>query len=93
MWHRLKGSLIRWWRTADAVNRHRAADILSFEVEELEHIFALLVLGAAVGLPAPPMHVTMDLAPDMEREMLLLCDRIGTAHDPLGTLFSVLSID
>ena len=91
--NRLSGALRRWWRIADAVNRDRAVNTLAFETEELEHIFAILVLGVAVGLPSPPMHITLELMPFMERELTLLCDRVTMAHDPLGTLFSVLGID
>lgn len=31
--------------------------------------------------------------PEMEAEMRLMIDKITTAHDPLGELFSVLGID
>ncbi|MBI9082815.1 MAG: hypothetical protein JEZ11_04410 [Desulfobacterales bacterium] len=83
----------RFWQVADAVGRGRAVDVLEHETEELENIFALMVLGSFVGLPSPPIQITMDLMPHMERDLHLMLEKVSTAHDPLGDLFSVLSID
>lgn len=77
----------------DQTARARSVEILEHEVRELEHCFGLLVLGAFVGLPMPPSHVTLDLLEDMEQDLALLSERLTTAHDPLGELFSVFSID
>ena len=41
------------YQVTDAVFRGRACDTMEHELEELEHIFALLVLGSFVGLPSP----------------------------------------
>ena len=90
---RLQRSLRRWWQAVDAAARDNAVDVLEYENQEREHIFALLVLGMWVGLPAPPAHLTMELAPLMERELKLMLQKVTTAHDPLGDLFSVLKID
>jgi len=89
----LKNRLVRLWRTADEVAREKAVETVSHEVTELENIFALLVLGMFVGIPSPPIQITLDLMPDMEREFDLMCSKVTTAHDPLGELFSVLDID
>ncbi len=83
----------RIYRVADAVFRDRACDTMAHELEELEHIFALLVLGAFVGIPSPPIQITMEMMPVMEREFTLMLDKVTTAHDPLAELFSVFSID
>jgi hypothetical protein len=74
------------------VSRAKAVDTLTVELEELENIFSLLVLGAFVGLPSPPIHLTMDLMPEMPHEFERMIEKIGTAHDPLGELFSALGI-
>jgi hypothetical protein len=50
-------------------------------------------LGAFIGIPAPPVHITMDLLPLMDRELNIMLEKVSTAHDPLGDLFSVLEID
>jgi hypothetical protein len=89
----LKQAGRRLWIAVDTTARGKAVDTLVYENEEREHIFALLVLGMYVGLPAPPLHLTMALAPLMEREMMLMLAKIGTAHDPLADLFAVLKID
>ena len=90
---RLKGKLAGLWRLADRVARGRATETLDHEAEELRHIFALLVLGMLVGLPSPPVQITLELMPEMEAELCLMLDKVTTAHDPLGELFSVLGID
>jgi hypothetical protein len=93
MMRTLKNRLVRLWRTADEVAREKAVDTVSHEVSELENIFALLVLGMFVGIPSPPIQITLDLMPDMEHEFDLMLSKVATAHDPLGELFSVLDID
>lgn len=85
--------LRRIYRIADAVQRSRACDTLEHELEEIENIFALLVLGAFVGIPSPPVQITMELMPAMEHEFATMLDKVCTAHDPLGELFSVFDID
>lgn len=73
--------------------RSRAVETVEYELDELDNIFGILVLGAFIGIPAPPIHITMDLLPLMERELNLMLEKVSTAHDPLGELFSVLEID
>lgn len=90
---RFKTNLAGLWRLADRTARARAAETLEHETTELTHIFALLVLGVFVGLPAPPVQITLELMPEMEAELCLMLSKVTTAHDPLGELFSVLGID
>lgn len=80
-------------KTTDAVMRSRAVETMEYELEELDNIFGILVLGAFIGIPAPPIYITMDLLPMMEGELNLMLEKVCTAHDPLGDLFSVLEID
>jgi hypothetical protein len=89
----LKEKLFSLGRAVDQVMRAKAVETVAYEVEELENIFALLVLGAFIGMPSPPMHITMDLMPLMEKDLGIMLDKVSTAHDPLGNLFSVLDID
>lgn len=81
------------WASMDEVARGKAVETIEYEVRELDNIFALLVLGAFVGFPSPPVQITLELMPDMEHEFGVMLDKVGTAHDPLGELFSVLDID
>lgn len=90
---KFKSKLAELWRLADRIARGQAAETLEHETEELRHIFALLVLGVFVGLPSPPVQITLELMPEMEVEFCLMIDKVTTAHDPLGELFSVLGID
>ena len=62
------------------------------ELEELEYIFALLSQGAFIGMPSPPVQISMDLLPDMEKDLVLLLERVETANEPLSRLFSVFDI-
>jgi hypothetical protein len=82
-----------FFKALDEVYRGKATEILEWEAEELENIFALLVLGIFVGIPSPPIHITTELWPEMEREFGIMLEKVSTAHDPLGDLFSVLDID
>ncbi|MBU2647085.1 hypothetical protein KKI24_20420 [bacterium] len=80
------------WETADQVARGKAVDTIERELEELEHIFGLLVLGSFVGLPSPPMQISLDLMPHMEKELILMLKKVDTASEPLSQLFSVFDI-
>jgi hypothetical protein len=81
------------WRIYDRVMRHNATEKLEWEAEETENIFSLLVLGVFVGLPAPPMQLTLELMPLMEDDMHRMLQRVCTANEPLSELFSILEVD
>jgi hypothetical protein len=89
----LKQQFSDTFKLTDQVMRARAVDIIEYEVEELDNIFGILVLGAFVGIPSPPIFVSTQLLPLMERELGVMLTKVATAHDPLGELFSVLGID
>jgi hypothetical protein len=81
------------FQVVDEVMRGKAVETIEYEVEELENIYAILVLGAFIGIPSPPIQITMELLPEMEEEFYIMLEKVSTAHDPLGDLFSVLDID
>jgi len=87
------GKVAGIWQVADGVARGKAVEITEYETEELYHIFGILVLGSFVGLPSPPMQISLDLMPFMEKELILMMEKVDTAHEPISDLFSVLSID
>ena len=89
----LSEKILSLWRSADQVVRAKAVDTLEYEVEELDNIFGIIVLGAFIGIPSPPVQLTLELLPVMEKEFNTMLNRVATAHDPLGELFSVFSID
>jgi len=79
--------------TSDTVARSKAVEAIEYESRELEHIFALLVMGSLIGIPAPPAQVALELMPLMEEELSLMIDKIDTAENPLSDLFSVLDVN
>lgn len=89
----VKDKIISLFKDTDRVMRGKAVETVEYEVEELDNIFGILVLGAFIGIPSPPMHITTELLPLMEKELHIMIDKVLTAHDPLGDLFSVLGID
>jgi hypothetical protein len=89
----VKDKIVSAFQLADEVMRSKAVETIEYEVGELDNIFAILVLGAFIGIPSPPIHITMALLPEMENELEIMLEKVSTAHDPLGDLFSVLDID
>jgi hypothetical protein len=89
---RIRKELISLWDTADQVARGKAVERVEDELEELEYIFALLSQGAFVGMPSPPVQISLDLLPAMETDLILLMERVETANEPLSRLFSVFDI-
>ncbi len=89
---KIKLSLISSFKIADEVARTKAIEGAGAELEELEYIFALLVQGSFVGMPAPPVQISLDLLPFMEKDIVLLLERINTSNEPLSKLFSTFDI-
>ena len=57
-----------------------------------KNIFGVLVLGSFVGMPSPPMQISLDLMPYMEKELILMMEKVDTANEPISQLFSVFDI-
>lgn len=89
----IRDKIVSVFKDADRVMRGKAVETIEYEVEELDNIFGILVLGAFIGIPSPPIHITMELLPLMKKELRIMLEKVLTAHDPLGDLFSVLGID
>ena len=89
----LENKIVSAFKATDEVIRSRAVATIKYEVGELSNIFAIQVLGAFIGIPSPPIHITMELLAEMEEEFETMLEKVSTAHDPLGDLFSVLNID
>ncbi len=77
----------------DRLNRSAYLDVQKQELANLEKIFALLTNGSLVGLPAAPSHISLELFPLMEDDILMLLNSVDTSLNPLGELFSIFDID
>ncbi len=77
---------------SDRMARAKAVETLEVEVEELENIFSLLVLGSFVGVPSPPVQLSLELMPQMEDELIAMLENVDTAVTPFSHLFSTFDI-
>jgi hypothetical protein len=77
----------------DTAHREKAAALTIMEMEELENIFALLLLGSFVGVPSPPTFLAVELLPHMERELRILNRRAKDSNDMLAEMFGAIGVD
>ncbi|RMD96199.1 MAG: hypothetical protein D6814_11825 [Calditrichaeota bacterium] len=90
--NRFFAKLRQGWRVFDRAAREKAVDIIEWETIEMENIFGLLVLGSFVGLPSPPMQVTLELLPYMEKHLLLMLQKVDTSSTAISELVSILDV-
>ena len=84
--------VISIWKITDEVARGKAVETIEVELEEMENVFGVLVLGSFIGMPSPPMQISLDLMPFMEKELILMMEKVDTANEPIAQLFSILDI-
>ncbi|MCK5007746.1 MAG: hypothetical protein KAR73_10180 [Spirochaetales bacterium] len=89
-WAGIKTKVRLFFKDLQIINSNKATALLEFEVLELRNIFALLMLGSFVGMPAPPVHITLQLLPIMDKEVQVMLRRINVAHDALAEVVSTL---
>jgi len=77
----------------DATHRDQVTALTIMEMEELENIFALLLLGSFVGFPSPPTFLAVELLPFMERELRILHKRAKDSSDMLAEMCGTIGID
>ena len=77
-------------RDIEAINKNNVSELHEWEEKELRNMFALMVVGPFAGIPSPPLPITLELLPEMEEDLVIMMNRIQTAHDPMGELFSLL---
>ena len=82
-----------FWKVVVQVHRNKATGVLEFELNEMENLFVVLLLGSFIGLPSPPAAMAMELMPFMEREIRLMVSRADFAQDPLGSIMGMLNVD
>ncbi|HHY09009.1 MAG TPA: hypothetical protein GX528_00430 [Firmicutes bacterium] len=70
----------------------KATEYIKAEQTELEHVFALLILGSFIGLPAPPAGLIMRLLPHLGPELVLLEERAVNDDDLFGQMAGLFDI-
>ena len=88
----IRDRIISIWKIFDEVARGKAVETIEYELEEMENIFGILVLGSFIGMPAPPTQISLDLMPLMEKELILMMQKVDIANEPIAQLFSVFDI-
>ena len=81
------------WAGIDTSHREDAVALTITEVEELQNIFALLLLGSFVGFPSPPSFIAVELLPYMEQELTILNKRAQDSGDMLSEMCGMIGID
>lgn len=66
--------------------KQQGVTTLQYESRELEHVFALLVMGSLVGLPQPPAGIVLRVAPLMLREIAVMYERAERSDDFFGEI-------
>ena len=70
----------------------RSVEYLEAELRELENVFALLVLGSFIGLPSPPLPISLRLLPHLGRELLVATRISERLDDMLGEMAGLFEI-
>ena len=79
-------------RTIDKTHRSNVCALTVTEVEELQNVFALLLLGSFIGLPSPPSFLAVELLPYMQKELEILNERAQDANDMMAEMFGNLGM-
>jgi hypothetical protein len=77
----------------DGTHREKVTALTVMEMEELENIFALLLLGSFAGFPSPPTFLSVELLPYMERELQILCKRAKDCNDMLAEMCGTIGLE
>jgi len=80
------------WLFYKEASQNAAVETLEFELGEMENIFGLLVLGSFIGFPSPPMQITLDLMPEMEKHFVLMLNKVEMAQSPISELLSTFDV-
>lgn len=89
---KIKNKLIDGLNYYDGMAKSTMVDKIEFELGEMENMFGLIVLGSFIALPSPPMHITLDLLPEMEKHFVMMLNRVDTAESPISDLLSAFNV-
>ena len=73
--------------------KQQSTEYIEFEERELENVFALILMGAFVGIPSPPTTLVVRLMPHMAREMHVMQRRAVDLDDIFGEIAGMFDID
>ncbi|NJE85879.1 hypothetical protein E3E23_08600 [Thermococcus sp. CX2] len=73
--------------------RHQSTEYIEFELRELENVFALVLMGAFVGIPSPPTTLVIRLMPHMVKEMHVMQQRAINMDDIFAEIAGMFDID
>jgi len=71
--------------------RKNATDMVSFELDELENLFALMLFGSFVGVPLTPIPISLELLPYLNHEIEVMNERTFELDDMLCRIGALLS--
>ncbi|BDC35964.1 MAG: hypothetical protein EF806_03640 [Candidatus Methanoliparum thermophilum] len=63
--------------------QENATNVVSFELEELENLFALMLFGNFVGIPLTPVSLSLELLPYLGKEIEVMNKRTFELDDML----------
>ncbi|HKJ81834.1 MAG TPA: hypothetical protein VJ954_07415 [Ignavibacteriaceae bacterium] len=89
---KVKDKLIKGWNYYDSMAKSTMVEKIEYELGEMENMFGLIILGSFVGLPSPPMNLTLDLLPEMEKHFILMLNKVDTAESPMSDLLSTFDV-
>ncbi len=90
--NKLVAKLRQNWKLYNEATRSMAVESIETELGEMENIFGLLVLGSFIGLPTPPMQITLDMLPEMETHFALMLNKVDMATEPISNLLSTFDV-
>ncbi len=64
--------------------RDRSKEYIEAELRELECVFITVLMASFIGLPSPPMPITLRLLPYLAPELIMAVERSADLADVLG---------
>lgn len=90
--NKILGNLKSLWQKYQWISNSKLTEAAEYELEELEHVFSILVFPTFVGLPAAPLQISLELLPLMEKDLHKLLIKEDTAAAPLSDLASIFEV-
>ena len=79
-----------FWKGIEIANRDKATAQIGYEVKEMQDQFSLMLFGDAVGLPSPPVSVTMELLPLMTKDFDRMVLRASETENGFAEITSII---